>query len=133
MRSLGATYRFTVLNDTGQTIAGSSILLFARRVKLDSSGALVIETAEATILSSGATLAQAAYLSGTTQDNTTLRWQGGDFHFKVTAPASSDGNVILFFERSTDGGSTWDTNGLGQIVAVLNFTTSGTKTKPFSI
>lgn len=133
MAVLGPTYRFTLRNQTGQTIATNSLFVRTKRYNRNSSNALVFEGSEATILSSGSTLANDAYLTGTTQDNTTLKWEGGSFSLTVTAPASANGNVTLYFERSTDGGSTWDTNGLGQITAVLNFTTSGTKTKTFSL
>lgn len=133
MAVLGPTYRFVVLNSTTQTIATNSLFVKTKRYNRNSSNTLVYEGSEATVLSSGSTLANATYLAGTTQDNTSLKWEGGDFTFTVTAPASSNGNVTLFFGVSTDGGTTWDTNGVGQIVATLNFTTSGTKSKTFRL
>ena len=127
------TYRFTVKNETGQTIATSSIFVRARRVKMDAAGALTFEGSEDTVTTSGSTLANNAYLTGTTQDNSTNVWLGGDFEFTVTAPASSNGNVLCYLEGSTDGGTDWPDNGLGQIVAILNFTTSGTKRTFFEL
>ncbi len=133
MVGLPHTYRFKVLNSTGQTIATDSIFVRARRVKFDSAGALSYEGSEATVFSYASTLATATYQAGTTQDNTTNKWLGGDFEFTVTAPASSAGDVVLYFERSTDGGTDFDDDGLGEVVAVLNFTTSGTKRVTFSL
>lgn len=130
---LGHTYRFTVKNETGQTIAASSIFVRARRWKFSSDGSLAFEASESTVLSNSSTLANGSFLAGTTQDNTTDKWVGGQFEFTVTAPTSANGNVICYVERSTDGGTDWDSNGLGRVVAVLNFTASGTKTKHFVI
>jgi hypothetical protein len=126
-------YRFTVLNNCGQTISTGNVKVYGRRFKFDSSGALSYESTEATIWTSGGTVANAAYLSSSFEDNNTNKWIGGAFAFEVTAPASANGNVILFFERSTDGTTRVDTNGAGDVVAVLNFTTSGIKYKTFSL
>lgn len=135
MSSIGLPphYRFKVRNQTTQTIAADSIFVRAKRVKFDTNGALSYEASEATLVSSGSPLANNAYLAGTTQDNTTAQWLGGDFEFTVTAPTGANGNVTCYFERSTDAGTDWDDNGLGQIVAVLNFTAAGTKRVTFSL
>lgn len=132
---LPRNYRFKIQNATGQTITqDNGITVRARRVKLDSNGALSFEGSEATILDNGTTDVTAnSYFAGTAQDNSTDKWLGGDFEFVVTAPVSSNGDVRLFFERSTDGGTDFDDDGLGQVVAVLTFTTSGTKRRTFSL
>jgi hypothetical protein len=126
-------YRFKVYNDLGQTISTGNVTVKARRVNFDTDGGLVFEGSEATVLSNGSGLADNTYLAGTTQNNSSLKWVGGTFVFSVVAPASSDGDVFLYLERSTDAGTTWDTDGLGQAVAALNFTTSGTKVLTFSL
>lgn len=132
---LPRNYRFKVQNRTGQTITqDNGVTVKARRVKLDSSGALSFEGSEATVLDNGTTdISNNAYLAGTAQDNSTDKWLGGDFEFTVTAPASSNGDVLLFFERSTDGGTDFDDDGLGKLITSLNFTTSGTKRRSFSL
>ncbi len=132
---LPRNYRFKIQNALGQTITqDNGITVKARRVKLDSNGALSFESSEATILDNGTTdVTASSYFAGTAQDNSTDKWLGGDFEFTVTAPVSSSGDVRLFLERSTDGGTDWDDDGLGQIVAVLTFTTSGTKRRTFSL
>lgn len=128
---LGSHYRFQAKNATGQTITASSITVRTRRDKYGSDGSLTLEATEATVLSSGSTLANAAFLSGTTVDNTTDKWLGGTFIFAVTAPASAAGDVTLWLQHSTDGGTTWPDDGTGIQVANLTFATSGTKRAEF--
>lgn len=133
MLGLPHTYRFKVFNGLGQTITTGNVTVLARRHKLDAIGALSFEGSETSVLSNGSGLTNGSYLAGTTQDNSSNKYMGGDFEFSVTAPASSNGDVVLYFERSTDGGTDFDTDGLGDVVASLNFTTSGTKKKTFSL
>ena len=127
------TYRFKVLNQCGQTVGANQVKVYAKRYKFDSTGALSYESVEATTLDNGSTIATGAYSAGTTQDNTSNKYIGGTFMFVVTAPASANGNITLFVERSTDAGSNFDTDGVGDMIAVLNFTTSGTKRKSFQL
>ncbi len=129
---LGSTYRFTVLNSLGQTIALSSIVVKSLRWKFDSTGGLVFDS-EATEFSYGLSLATANYASGTTRDNSSTKWIGGVFTVTVTSPASSSGEVTVYFDRSTDGGTTWDTNGLGCPVASLYFSSATTQSMSFSL
>ncbi|MEM4413035.1 MAG: hypothetical protein QXD59_02035 [Candidatus Caldarchaeum sp.] len=131
---LAHRYRFTVKNETGQTIAANSIFVYARRYKFDQNGAKVDESSEATVLTNSSTLANGAFLSGSTQDNTSALWLGGYFAFVVTAPASSNGNVILYYDATTDNADNrYPSSGLGVVVAVLNFTASGTKQVSFEL
>lgn len=124
---LGRNYRFTAKNETGQTIAAAATTVNARRYKFASDGSITFETAEANILSNAATLANGAYTAEDAVDNSADKWLGGTFEFVVIAPASSNGNVILYYEESTDGGTDWPDSGLSHVVAVLNFTVAGTK------
>jgi hypothetical protein len=133
MLVLPKSYRFKVYNQLGQTISAGNVTCKGLRYKIGSDGAIAYESSEATLLSNAGTLATATYLAGTSQDNSSDKWVGGDFTFKVIAPASSSGAVTLFLERSSDGGTTWDDDGLGIPVARLDFTTSGTKVVTFSI
>jgi hypothetical protein len=66
-------------------------------------------------------------------DNSTSKWVGATIEFTVIAPASSNGDVVLYIDRSLDDGTTFPDNGLGQVIAVLNFTTSGTKRRTIHI
>ena len=131
---LAPTYRWTVLNSCGQTLAANASKVHQRRSKMTSANALSYESAVDTVTINTGTLANATYASlASAESNTTDLFQGGDFIFEVTAPASANGNVSLFYELSTDGGTTWPSNGLGALVAVLNFTTSGQKFASFEL
>ena len=133
MLVLPATYRFKVLNALGQTISAGNVTVKGKRFKIASDGSISYEGSEASLLSNAGTLATATYLASSAIDNTSDKYVGGDFTFKVVAPASSSGPVTLYFERSTDGGTTWDDDGNGIPVARLDFTTSGTKVVTFSL
>lgn len=127
---LGPTYRFTVYNATGQTLAANAVTIKPRRWKYGTDGSLTDEASgTADMLAQTATLLSAAYKTGTTQDNTTTpnKYIGGIFEIKVTAPVSSNGNVTIFLERSVDGGTTWPDNGRGGIVKTLTFIAAGTQ------
>lgn len=126
-------YRFRVLNNCGQTISAGNVKVYGRRFKFDSTGALSYESSETTIYTSSGGITTGSYDNSSMVDNGTNLYVGGAFVFEVTAPASASGNVILFFERSTDGTTRVDTAGVGDVVAVLNFTTNGTKYKSFNI
>lgn len=130
---LAHAYRFTVFNGTGQTIAANAVRVKSRRWKFSSTGSLVYEGSEVELLNNGSMISNSNYSSSSTIDNSSDLYIGGDFSFHVTAPSSANGDVLLYYDRSTDGGSTWNSNGLGTLVCVLNFTTSGTKIKSFSI
>ena len=132
---LGRNYRFTLLNSCGQTLAQNSVTVQARRWKWGPAGARLDETdeAQAYIMDAAAGLATANYDSDSAIDNSTTKWVGGDFELTVTAPASASGDVILYYEQSTDGGTTFATNGLGREVCRINFAAAGTKVRHFSL
>jgi hypothetical protein len=133
---LPKTYRFQVLNGTGQTLATSAVTVKAVRWKFNTDGTVNYESSAATTVSnSGSTITNGSYFNGTTQDNTAggTGWLGGEFTMTVTAPTSSAGDVTLYLQVSYDGGTTWDTNGLGMPVCSINFAASGTKTASFAL
>lgn len=125
-------YRFTALNSLGQTIAAGGLVVAVRRKKFDASGALDYEAAASEVLNNAAGVGTGAYEAGTAQNNDADAWLGLDGILEVTAPASSSGNVVLYLDRSPDGVD-WPDNGLGEPVAVLNFTAAGTKRVAFEI
>jgi hypothetical protein len=131
--SLGRTYRFSVLNSLGQTMATSAIVIKGRRWNFSSSGVQTWEASEAAIDTSGSTLANGAYFSGTTQDNSTNAYLGGTFKFTIIAPTSASGTVTVFLQRSTDGGTTWPDNGNGTSVKVFSFAAAGTQVDEIEI
>jgi hypothetical protein len=135
MSILGPTYRFVVENRTGQTIsAANGIMVEYKGWKFASDGSIVFNSSftPAIVLSSlpvsnSTSLTNLSYLFSDIIDNLAVKLIGLTIEFTVTVPASSNGNVILYLERSVDGGSTWPDAGLGQPIGFLNFTTSGTK------
>lgn len=125
---LGPTYRFTIYNSTGQTLAANAVTIKPRRWKYGTDGSLTDEASgTAEILAQTAALANATYKPGATQDNATLKYIGGQFEITATAPASSAGDVTVYCERSVDGGTTWPDNGMGEWVYSFNFTAAATK------
>ena len=125
---LGPTYRFTAYNATGQTLAANAVTIKPRRWKYASDGSLTDEASGAAdTLAQTSTLANAAYKTGTTQDNTTNKYLGGFFEITITTPASSNGDVSIYCERSVDGGTTWPDNGRGELVTTINFVGVATK------
>lgn len=126
-------YRFQVKNETGETLAASAVTVEAKRLKFNGQAAIQYESSETNVFTHAPTIINDAYAEGATQDNSSDLFVGGHFEFEVTAPASADGNVTLFLQRSTDDGSTWDSDGLGEKVAAINFTTSGTKRASFEL
>lgn len=131
---LGPTYRFTIQNTTGQTLAANAVTIKPRRWKYGTDGSLTNEASGvADVLAQTATLVNGGFKTGTTQDNLTDKYIGGFFEFTATAPATSLGNVLVYCERSVDGGTTWEDSGLGERVETLNFTAAGTKRATFKV
>lgn len=134
MSELGATYRFAVENKTGQTLAANSVKVYGKRWKFATDGTLTLEVSEATLMDNGSTIANATFAAGSSVDNTTDKYLGGEFIFSVTVPTSSNGDVVLYIQRSTDGGTRWPDNAnYARRVSILNFTAAGTKSRNFSI
>ncbi|MCP5197645.1 MAG: hypothetical protein H6974_12815 [Gammaproteobacteria bacterium] len=108
MSSIGLppNYRFLVYNGTGQTIAANAIKVYAIRAKFDTNGALSFESSEATLYDNGSTISTGTYSAGSGVSNATDKYLSGDFMFEVTAPASANGDVKLYVQRSTDDGTT---------------------------
>lgn len=133
MSALGPDFRFSIYNGTGQTIAGGGIVVRYKGWKYANDASVVFDGSIITAINLGttpaspATLTNVTYLNSAAIDNSVAKLIGATIEFTVSAPASSNGDVILYIERSLDDGTTFPDNGLGQVVAVLNFTTSGTK------
>jgi hypothetical protein len=139
MSALGPDFRFTVLNSTGQTIAASGVVVrykawrYANDASVQFDSSVVTPITLGSIPASPGTLINNSYMSSDAIDNSTSKWVGATIEFTVTAPASSNGDVVLYIDRSLDDGTTFPDNGLGQVIAVLNFTTSGTKRRTIHI
>ncbi len=123
---LAPHYRLTLLNSTGQTLAANVSSVKGLRYKW-TNGTKEYESSEATLLDINSTVTTGTYFNGTSIDNTTTKWDGGHLTATIVAPASSNGDVVIFYETSSDGGTTWPDAGQGVPIARVNFTTSGTK------
>ena len=124
---LGTTYRFTAVNNTGVTFgAGDSVTIKTKRWNVDSSGVRVAESAEATVASAIlSSVASGSSASGSTQDNTAAgtKWFGGDFSIDILMNTGSpSGSVDIYYDISTDGGTTWPDAGKGELVASVSIT-----------
>lgn len=131
---LAKTYRFVAQNNTGVALASTdSITITAIRKSFSTTG-FGFETAQSTELSGGSLLASAAFLVGATIDNSATGWEFGDFVVSATiTTATPTGTVSIWYQVSTDGGTTWAINGLGIPMVSLGFTATGTQTTNFSI
>lgn len=130
---LAKTYRFRVGNTTGETLAIGAVTIKGIRNKFNSQATISYESSEADLYSNSGTIADAAFEPGDTIDNSSDLYLGGHFELTATVPGTPTGNVTVYIERSTDGGTTWDTAGLGDIAEVINFTSATTQVKSFEL
>lgn len=131
--SLPLDYRFQVKNDTTETIADGVTTIKVRRFKFDSAGARVFEVLEGTVFSTAGAITNGSFLDGAAQDNSVDLYDGLHAEVTTTVPGTPDGNLTVFLQRSTDGGVTFDDDGLGERVCTINFTAATTKVKSFEV
>lgn len=115
---LGHTWRLQGFNDTGVSV---DIDVQARPWKFTSAGALSY-AAEGEV--ANLTASAGAYTSGASQDNSTNLYIGADFEVVFTPSASATGSVAVYLQHSTDGGTTWPSNGKGFHIAGHYFSAS---------
>lgn len=135
MSMLGPYFRFVIENRTGQTFTvQSAIKVRFKPWKFDSNGQVVWNNSFITAISSGiipssgnANVNNLGFLGSYTYENIVDKWVGATIEIDITAPVSSNGDVILYLDRSVDGGIFFSDNGLSQNLGSLNFTASGTK------
>ena len=132
--SLGKTFRFGIHNETGQEIDADECTIKANFWDID--GAF---SGEVTVFSNDAAIGSGAYIAYDTYDNSTNQYVGGTFELEVTYNNGDtpDGNVEVYIEYSTDGGTSWPDQGGGDpteaeadLIKVLNIpdqTVSGTE------
>lgn len=116
---LGHTYRYHAYNGTGVSV---TVTVKARAMKFASDGSRTddAEVAHINAVSVGA----GAYSSGAGVDNSAVKQLGADVQFVAAPGASATGTVTVYLQRSTDGGTTWPSNGYGQQVAAISFAAS---------
>jgi hypothetical protein len=96
-------------------------------------GTLSFESTETTFFSfAAASIGNNSYIAGSTLSNTVSGWLGGDFVFSAFASGNASGNLNLYLELSTDGGTTWPTPasangpGGGILIAVIGYASTTT-------
>ncbi|UCC32131.1 MAG: hypothetical protein JSU86_07580 [Phycisphaerales bacterium] len=146
---LGHTWRFGVKNDTGVQIDTGKATIKSRMWKGSSDGTVAFQGSEGSIYSNSANITDGSYLAEDTYDNSSNEYEGGDFELSVTFDSGDtpSGDVLVYFERSTDGGTTWPDDGANgdnednaHLVCVMSITeTAGLGTagevyvKPFEL
>jgi hypothetical protein len=121
MSALGEHYRYQVYNGTGVSV---TCTVKHEPFKYGTDGSLTF-TAESTQIN-GVSVATVSYSNSSTIDNSTAKNLGAHVTFTAAPGASATGTVSLFLQRSTDGGTTWPSNGLGTQVAGITFASSST-------
>lgn len=129
MSALGNYYRWQVYNGTGVTV---TVTLDVMLWKFDSSGALSF-SAESTPISASAATA-ATYVNSSGIDNAADKYLGAQITARFDVGASATGSVTVFLQQSTDGGTTWPSDGQGIPVGSYYFNASSAGvTKNFAV
>ena len=111
---LGRNFRLRASNTQNQNI---TVTVKARYFKFASDGSLSW-SAEQTLISAVSVSATTGTTASSTVDNSTDKYLGMEITAEFTAASATNGSgsVALTIERSTDGGTTWPTQDLGQWV-----------------
>lgn len=111
---LGHTWRLRASNTQNQSV---TVTVTARRWKFASDGSITW-SAEQTLISAASLSASTGTSASSTVDNSTDKYIGAELTVEMTAASATNGSgtVALTIERSTDGGTTWPTQDLGQWV-----------------
>lgn len=119
---LGHTYRYQAYNSTGVSV---TVTVKDRPFKFASDGSLDYAAAEATRIN-GVSVGAGAYSNSSTIDNSTDEHVGTDLTVTFAPASSATGLVSLYLQRSTDGGTTWPSNGQGRVICAHYFSASAT-------
>lgn len=111
---LGHTWRLRASNTQNQNITTT---VKARYFKFGTDGSLSW-SAEQTLINAVSVSATTGTTASSTIDNSTDKYLGAELTLSLTAAAATNGTgtLALTIERSTDGGTTWATQDLGQWV-----------------
>lgn len=126
---LGHTYRYQVYNGTGVSV---TVTIKHRQWKFGTDGSLT-DSAEATAISA-VSVGTLAYSNSASVDNSANKYLGASILATFAPGASATGTVTLYVQRSTDGGTTWPSDGLGEFVGAHTFAASASSiTKNMSV
>lgn len=121
MSVLGEHYRWQVYNGTGVSV---TCTVKEESFKYGTDGSLTF-SAESTRINA-VSVSTVSYSNSATVDNSTNKYLGANITFTAAPGASATGTVALYIQRSTDGGTTWPSDGLGHFVAGITFSASST-------
>lgn len=121
---LGRNYRFSVNNQTGVNV---DVTIQRRAWKFGSDGSITFESSETEVFNETAIASSAsAWTEDTAIDNSSDKYIGADLEVVITPASSATGTVTVQIQRSTDGGTTWPSDGLGEQVTAHTFAASST-------
>lgn len=125
MSALGRHWRIQIKNATGGT--SGAITVDLRRWKPGSSGEKSFEASEQAAIDI-ASLSSGGYSNSSTFDNSSDGYWGFNGTVAITN-GSSAGNYELYVQTSTDGGTTWPSDGEGELIDTFYRTASQNKTE----
>lgn len=116
---LGHTYRYQVYNGTGVSV---TVTVKHRRWKFDTDGSIT-DAAESTPISA-VSVGTLTYSNSATIDNSTDKYLGAAILASFAPGASATGLVLLLLQHSTDGGTSWPSDGEGWPICSEYFSAS---------
>jgi len=129
MSALGNYYRWQVYNGTNQTV---TVTLDVMLWKFDSSGALSFSSESTPI--NAASVSTTAYSNSSGVNNASDKYLGAQITALFDVSTTTTGAVTVFLQQSTDGGTTWPSDGQGLVVGSYYFNaTSADITKNFVV
>lgn len=123
MSGLGNYFRYQVYNGTGGTV---TVTLDEKRWKYASDGSVTWSTEQTPI--SASAISTASYGNSSGIDNSSDDYLGAKLTMLMDVSSSLTGAVTLFLQHSTDGGTTWPSDGHGIPIGSYYFNASSTDT-----
>jgi len=128
---LAKHYRFQVFNETGETLTTSDLRIIRKKL---SNGQYSFESALAEVLSTGGdSVSNNGYGNGTAQNNDSDGYLGLDGEFEGNVGSGTPSGVVSLIYQVSPDGTNWPDNGEGWVVAVLEFSATGTLTTAASL
>lgn len=121
MSALGNYFRYQVYNGTGGTV---TVTIDEKRWKYASDGSLTWSAEQTPINASAITTATYDESSGI--DNSTDDYLGAELTVLMDVASSLTGAVTVFLQHSTDGGTTWPSDGQGIVIGSYYYNASST-------
>lgn len=116
---LGVTYRYQAYNGTASTV---TVTVKDRPWKFASDGSRT-DASEATQINA-ASVSAGTYSTGSSVDNSSVKNLGSVLTVTFAPGSSATGAVAVLLQQSTDGGTTWPSDGEGVPVVSFYFAAS---------